>query len=246
MIDANFAGWSCYHCGETFKDEPSAELHFGRHEGDQVACLTKAEKPLLDIIRDQQDEIDELRHDDLKEWKAGAYDNMQKDFRRYFGANVSSPTAAFMQFEELRFERDCVVQELELHGEFSGSFLRYAVRLVELMIKNGVPYQRESEEWKLFNECKFTYFHKPHIKDPEGWIPVSDDPKTHIGDALYGFNAEWIDEDFCPSGVREIAYMGDHFISSKWDGCHDVWTIDERSQPTHVMRRFPVRPPKSE
>ena len=62
-------------------------------------------------------------------------------------------------------------------------------------------------------------------------------------DGLYGFNPDWVDADFCPQGIREIAMAGDRWVSARWDAVHDCWNMDIESQPTHVVNRFPLSPP---
>ena len=45
-------GWTCFHCGETFKTFPSARDHFGHNPGRSPACIIKAgEGGLLRQIR---------------------------------------------------------------------------------------------------------------------------------------------------------------------------------------------------
>ena len=51
------------------------------------------------------------------------------------------------------------------------------------------------------------------------WVKIDDDD----GNSVYGFHPGWIDGDFCPDGVREICYEGDHYASNYWCGSHDEW-----------------------
>jgi hypothetical protein len=46
-------GWTCYHCGETFRSWSSARDHFGADEFDAVACRIKSreERGLLKALR---------------------------------------------------------------------------------------------------------------------------------------------------------------------------------------------------
>lgn len=47
-------GWTCFHCGETFRTEGGAALHFGGRPGIQPrpACLAALSTPLRDHTED--------------------------------------------------------------------------------------------------------------------------------------------------------------------------------------------------
>lgn len=53
--------WTCFHCGDTFKDERCARLHFGRDETSEAACVIKAgaEGSLLRALRNAEEEADD-------------------------------------------------------------------------------------------------------------------------------------------------------------------------------------------
>ena len=53
--------WRCFHCGDTFTDERSARLHFGRDETSEAACVIKAgaEGSLLKALRDAEEQADD-------------------------------------------------------------------------------------------------------------------------------------------------------------------------------------------
>lgn len=55
-------GWTCFHCGETFRTPGSARIHFGTTPASTPGCLIKAgeEKGLLMALRRVEDERDEL------------------------------------------------------------------------------------------------------------------------------------------------------------------------------------------
>jgi hypothetical protein len=57
-------GWKCFHCGETFTEEPQALAHFGHAEGHQPGCvekLTAPEKNLVLALRKVCDEFHRLQ-----------------------------------------------------------------------------------------------------------------------------------------------------------------------------------------
>lgn len=57
-------GWTCFHCGETFKTPGSARNHFGFDPSYDPACRIKvgAERGLVMALRKAEQEIEELRH----------------------------------------------------------------------------------------------------------------------------------------------------------------------------------------
>lgn len=59
-------GWTCFHCGETFKTPGSARLHFGADPWAQPACRIKvgAEMGLLMALRAAEDELAHFRNED--------------------------------------------------------------------------------------------------------------------------------------------------------------------------------------
>jgi len=46
------------------------------------------------------------------------------------------------------------------------------------------------------------------------------------------FSRDWIDEDFCPDGVREGVYFDEIFVSAKWNSIHDCYDT-KTDIPTH-------------
>lgn len=54
-------GWTCFHCGETFKGSAAAALHFGAVPSREPACLIKGERGLLMALRDAEQERDEWK-----------------------------------------------------------------------------------------------------------------------------------------------------------------------------------------
>lgn len=55
-----------------------------------------------------------------------------------------------------------------------------------------------------------------------------------IGQAVLGYSPAWVDEDFCPDGIRECFLFGDgtEWQSAEWDGYWDKW-VTKDSAPTH-------------
>ncbi|WP_421717464.1 hypothetical protein [Algiphilus sp.] len=74
----------------------------------------------------------------------------------------------------------------------------------------------------------------------DAWQPIESLTCDHIDVLLY--SADWIDPDFCPSGIREGFRNEDDqgpIFAARWDG--DYWVTDEDVQPTHWRRK--PRPP---
>lgn len=72
------------------------------------------------------------------------------------------------------------------------------------------------------------------------WQPIESLTCDHIDVLLY--SADWIDPDFCPSGIREGFRNEDDqgpIFAARWDG--DYWVTDEDARPTHWRRK--PRPP---
>lgn len=55
-------GWTCFHCGETFRTPGSARIHFGTTPASTPGCVIKAgdEKGLLMALRKAEDARDEF------------------------------------------------------------------------------------------------------------------------------------------------------------------------------------------
>lgn len=56
-------GWTCFHCGETFRTIGSARDHFGKYPDADPACMIKAghERGLVMALRKAEQEIEDLR-----------------------------------------------------------------------------------------------------------------------------------------------------------------------------------------
>jgi hypothetical protein len=73
MADDTYAkpahGWTCFFCGETFKTEGSARVHFGADPGAKPGCQIRvaygAERGLLMALRKAEDELAEIRSEHL-------------------------------------------------------------------------------------------------------------------------------------------------------------------------------------
>jgi len=59
-------GWTCFHCGETFRSPGSAENHFGKTPASIPGCLIKIqtgdERALLMALRDAENRAADYRH----------------------------------------------------------------------------------------------------------------------------------------------------------------------------------------
>lgn len=91
-------GWTCFHCGETFKTEGGARAHFGFDPSRDPACRIKigAERGLVMELRKAERECEELRrllHDESSE----AY--------RLYAAQSTRHQAQLTTMEELGYER---------------------------------------------------------------------------------------------------------------------------------------------
>lgn len=62
-----------------------------------------------------------------------------------------------------------------------------------------------------------------------------DPPPTHT--VVLGFNKKWVDEDYEPEGIRECFIGGEGWISAFWDNEMDTWRDDDKTEPTHWMKR---------
>jgi hypothetical protein len=54
-------GWTCFHCGETFRTVADGEAHFGPVPSASPACVLKAERGLVRALRDVERERDETQ-----------------------------------------------------------------------------------------------------------------------------------------------------------------------------------------
>ena len=79
------------------------------------------------------------------------------------------------------------------------------------------------------------------------WVPCSDRLPTETVPVL-GYNAEWVDGDFNPKGIRECVLYGDgtQWMTARWCDTHDCWvtTYDHEAIPTHWME-YPEPPEHS-
>lgn len=65
-------GWTCFHCGETFKTPGAARDHFGFSQAGDPACRIKvgAERGLLMALRKAEQELAECRAEAPREVEA--------------------------------------------------------------------------------------------------------------------------------------------------------------------------------
>lgn len=61
-------GWTCFHCGETFRTKASARDHFGADPGKEPGCIVKVklgdERGILYMLRKAEEELDRYRAED--------------------------------------------------------------------------------------------------------------------------------------------------------------------------------------
>jgi len=53
-------GWTCFHCGETFKSHDLARDHFGRDPDYGPACVLKSERGLLSHLRHHEEAVEKI------------------------------------------------------------------------------------------------------------------------------------------------------------------------------------------
>jgi hypothetical protein len=54
-------GWTCFHCGETFRTVAEGEAHFGPVPSASPACVLKGERGLVQALRDAEKQRDEAQ-----------------------------------------------------------------------------------------------------------------------------------------------------------------------------------------
>ncbi|WP_157665591.1 hypothetical protein [Marinobacter salarius] len=67
----------------------------------------------------------------------------------------------------------------------------------------------------------------PAAPQADEWAPYYEYPQT--GKPVLGYHPDWVDEDFCPDGVRECFTFGDgtEWQSARWDGYSDLWVVED-------------------
>lgn len=100
-------GWTCFHCGETFKTPGAARDHFGFTQASDPACRIKlgAERGLLMALRKAEQELAECRAEAPREVEVIA-----REMARLQARHADALKAA----EELGFERG--VADMRKHG----------------------------------------------------------------------------------------------------------------------------------
>jgi phytoene dehydrogenase-like protein len=100
-------GWTCFHCGETFKTPGAARDHFGFDPSSDPACRIKvgAERGLLMALRKAEEEIARQRDDDGPAI-AAIVDEMRRMQSRH--------SDALRDAEQAGFERG--VSDMRKHG----------------------------------------------------------------------------------------------------------------------------------
>ena len=91
--------WTCFHCNETFTEEPAARAHFGPHEGYLPGCIERlpaGERALLERLRTVQGELEHLRHD-MQEGVSST---------RAYQAHLQSDIRGYQPFRECRTLQD--------------------------------------------------------------------------------------------------------------------------------------------
>jgi hypothetical protein len=96
-------GWTCFHCGETFRTPGEAAAHFGAAPDATPGCLLKVqlgeERGLLAALRKAEAEIKQLRaQNEQQDYEAANYHGMVSELRRYF-AGASTAHQAFLHLD---------------------------------------------------------------------------------------------------------------------------------------------------
>lgn len=133
--------------------------------------------------------------------------------------------AAFERFCE-EYEIQGLVSESEQDGFETG--YAYAIQSQAAALAKSEARVKELEEAQNHVESK--------------WIEWDAETNFRDTNCLYGYSSKWVDGDSCPQGIRELAYLGDKYISSKWCMTFDEWVTDEDTQPEYILEQFPSLP----
>lgn len=89
-------GWTCFHCGETFRTPNTARDHFGLSPSSDPGCRIKvgAERGLLMALRKAEQEIDRRRDDDGPA-VAAIMDELRRQQSRHADALRSAEEAGY-------------------------------------------------------------------------------------------------------------------------------------------------------
>jgi hypothetical protein len=98
-------GWTCFHCGETFRTPGAAALHFGATPDSMPGCILKVkageEFGLLMALRKAEADVMALRsQNEQLDHEAGSYHGMVRELERYF-AGARSAHQAFLRLDEV-------------------------------------------------------------------------------------------------------------------------------------------------
>ena len=72
------------------------------------------------------------------------------------------------------------------------------------------------------------------------WVKIDADHPLPYGQEVIGYNKEWVEEDFNPSGTR-VGFLTDTgFISAKWDNDQDFYcTVSEEGDDYKIVQILP-------
>ena len=77
-------------------------------------------------------------------------------------------------------------------------------------------------------------------EEPGVWVKIDADHPLPLGQEVIGYNKEWVDEDFNPSGTRIGFLSGTGFFSAKWNNDQDFYsTCSEEGDDYTISQTLP-------
>lgn len=95
------------------------------------------------------------------------------------------------------------------------------------VVVSGTKITNTIDDLNLYSKTDFT----EGAKFAQQFISIEDELPIE-GKPVLLFSRDWIDEDFCPDGVREGVYFDEIFVSAKWNNIHDCYDT-KTDIPTH-------------
>lgn len=116
------------------------------------------------------------------------------------------------------------------------------------LFKTGIIFDPDAPKKSLADIIEISFQAGRASKGDNEWVETN-----YNQDAQFGFNPNWISEDWNLQGVRPIVLHGDYFGHVRWCPSHDEFEIIEAEdceQPTHILVGFkfpnPPHPPQQE